>query len=94
MLRETGLSRVSHHNNTFLETMRSVARMLLRKGGFAISTDDLRKYAECHNIHPDHPNAWGAVFRDKSFVPCGFRQSTRENRHAGLIRVWTLRKHT
>lgn len=69
------------HNYTFLHTMRRMAvNLAVRKEpgqdhsddslvGF-VNSDDLRKWAEREGIEPDHPNAWGAIFRK---APTGYR---------------------
>ena len=72
-----GQREVTIHNITFVQTMRKVAVQLAARSGFVednlvgfVNSDDLREYAEKHDIAPDHPNAWGAVFRS---APKGYR---------------------
>jgi len=36
-------------------------------------------------------NAAGSIFKGADWEPCGFTQSTRPARHAGMIRVWKLK---
>ena len=85
-LRDEGIERVSSHNTEFLVTARKAARYICSVRG-ECTTDDVRRLLD---IEPDHPNAWGSVFR-KGFVWTGkYRQSEVVSRRGGMQRVWRL----
>jgi len=88
--RDNGIDQVSSNNEWFLQTMRDVAAQICMARG-TTTADDLRAYAEVNGIEPTHPNAWGAVFKNKMFVSCGMRPSEQVARHGNMIRVWRLR---
>lgn len=86
--RDEGIDQVSSHNLGFMDAARSVARMLCRVQG-TVTSDDVRKHSQ---VEPDHPNAWGAVFRSKEFEFTGeYRQSKLVSRHGAMQRVWRLK---
>lgn len=91
-LRNRGASQVTAKNGTFVETLRSAARMIARQKG-TVTGDDLRVWADEHGMQPTSPNAFGAVFtNNKDLEPCGFCPSAQPNRRGGLIRVWRIKK--
>lgn len=91
------------HNYTFIRAMRSMAVNIAHaKCGFQgddligfVNADDLREYADARGIEPDHPNAWGAVFRS---APTGYRfektgewrQSRIPSNHGREIPTWAV----
>lgn len=84
-LRDAGIERVESHNTTWVKTARSYAVMIASKRG-EVTADDVRAL---FGEKPDHPNAWGAVFRSPNLKWSGrMKQSTTLSRHAGLQRVW------
>jgi hypothetical protein len=88
--RDEGIQAVSHSNATFIETVRSAARMICRKNG-TVSADDVREWAKQRGIEPTHKNAWGAVFCKSEFeFVCYFRSRQLSGR-GNLISRWRLR---
>lgn len=92
--KQLGLELVETSNATFLETMRSKARMLARKKGM-ITADDVREYYEQHKhelqIKPTSPNVWGALFSTNEWLWIGYRKSKRVSNHSRPIGVWRLK---
>ena len=84
-----GMELVEFNNQGFVHSMRKMARKMIKQCG-RITCDDLRVIANRYGIEPDHPNAWGAIFRTKDFVACGFEKSKLASNHARRIIVWTL----
>lgn len=89
--RDTGIAKVSCSNETFLETMRGVARLFCQRNGQA-TADDLRKWADENGVEPTHPSAWGAVFRTPEFEAVGLTPSKQFLRHGNRNMVWKLRQ--
>ena len=88
--REKGKDAVTDNNKTFVSSMRNFARDHIEREG-SVTTDDLRAYATKNGIAPNHPNAWGAVFRGVEFEEIGWKRSVLVSNHARKIRVWKLR---
>ena len=86
-LRDKGIQKVSINNQLWLERARGVAASVAAYKG-SVTTDDLR--GDTLIGEPGHPNAWGAVFRDKRFKPVGYTKSQIPSTHARMIRVWGL----
>jgi hypothetical protein len=86
-LKQQGLDLVESHTTDFCSTMRRAAKACCMVRGH-VTTDYLREYAACHDIEPHHPNAWGAIFRGKHWVPVGFTKSRLPSNHSRIIRVW------
>lgn len=89
--RDTGIARVTCANATFIETMRSVARMIARKQG-TVTADDLREYVAEHPEieRPTSHNAYGAIFRCKDFRPVGYVVSRQPQGHGNRVMRWAL----
>lgn len=85
--RDLGIEKVTSHNGNWLATARLTAEGIARRHG-KVSSDELREVLGDHQ--PDHPNAYGSVFRDKRFQAIGFKKSENPSRHAGMIRVYRL----
>ena len=89
--RDRGIARVKSKNADFVETLKSVARMIARKKG-TVCADDLRKWADENGIVPTSSNAWGAVFcRNPDFELAGYKRSEQKQGHANLQRIWKLK---
>ena len=89
--RDRGISKVAAKNQTFIETMKSVARMIARKNG-TVCADDLRKWADENGHAPTSCSAWGAIFcRNPDFELAGYKRSEQKQGHANLQRIWKLR---
>jgi hypothetical protein len=95
--RDAGIVRVKAKNSNFVETMRSVARMIAYKRYDKIITaDDLREwYGKNHNTYiddPTHHNAWGAIFNNNDdFEFVGYTKSVQKQGHGNIIRKWRLK---
>ena len=91
-LRDAGIASVSRHR--WVDNARMAAEtMLLELIDFpnpfpeTVTTDDLHLVME----RPPHDNCFGAIFKDRRFVPTGERvRSTRPEAHGREIRVWRL----
>ncbi len=90
--RDAGIARVSNKNATFLETLRSVARMICRQKGY-VTSDDLREWVSQHPEigEPSHYNVYGAVFHRSEFEPGEFVVSKQVQGHSNRIRLWRLK---
>ncbi|MBT8460328.1 MAG: hypothetical protein KJN60_11715 [Boseongicola sp.] len=86
-LRDEGIARVAAHNEEWLDWIRRVAMDASRLHG-SVTSDDLRAWAEFKGRRPDHPNAWGAVFREKGWTRLGYQQSERPEARCRPIGVW------
>lgn len=82
-----GIEAVSIHNSDWLAWIRKVAKDICRRNG-SVASDDLRTICQTHKREPDHPNAWGAVFREAGWEPVGRRQSATDSAHAREVKVW------
>ena len=90
--RDNGIATVESHNTTWLDRARQKASTLAKHFG-EITSDDVR--LAMGSDHPNHPNAWGAVFKDAQFTWTGkYRPSSAKSRHAGMQRVWMLTQHS
>lgn len=84
-LRDAGIQQVESNNLSWVERARDIALQLAAKRG-EVTADDVRAVFK---EEPNHPNAWGAVFRSPRLKWGGtMRPSSTVSRHAGLQRVW------
>lgn len=86
-LKYAGLAQVASHNEEWLRAVRAVAHAIAVVNG-CVSADDLRTWADENDMHPVHPNAWGAIFREPRWRPVAYKVSTYPSNHARIIRVW------
>lgn len=86
-LKLDGMDRVERNNALFVRNFRELALTIARANG-TVTSDDLRKIADKIDVQPDHPNAWGSIFRGKFFKPVGYTQSEIPSCHGRTIRVW------
>jgi len=86
-LRDYGLDSVEMNNLPWVHRIRAVAVVLSQRNGY-VSADDLRLYAQKNDDEPDHPNAWGSIFRGKGWVPISRKKSSTPSAHARSITVW------
>jgi len=89
ILKQYGIEQVERHNTDFVAIMRGVAVDFATIHG-RVTSDDVRLYANLHDIYPAHPNAWGAVFKD-GFRRVGFVKSQIPSNHSRMISVWELK---
>lgn len=95
--KEEGVRAVAIHNITFLNAIRHIAVKISRENGGFVTADDLREYADREGIKPNHPNAWGSVFRSapRGFVfrKTGAYQASRYPSNNGrTIPVWSAER--
>jgi len=83
-----GIRRVAEHNETWLERARKQARMIDMVYA-KVSSADVREWADETNDHPDHPNAWGALFRGGGWRCVGRVKTRHADGHAREIKLWT-----
>ncbi len=88
-LADAGIQSVGTHNASFVDIMRAEARRIARAVG-SVTSDDLRRYAKAHDLKPNHPNAWGAIFRGAEWKMVGRMKSKLMSNHAREIKVWGL----
>ena len=94
--RDKGIARVKAKNSDFVETMKSVARMIARKNG-TVCADDLREWLKEHPEvgEPTSYSAMGAIFcRNKDFKLVGYSRSALIQGHGNLQRIGALRATT
>ena len=85
--RDDGIDEVTENNHDFLLEARRIAVLIGQQHG-TVTMDDVRKVC---TVKPSHPNAWGAVFKDKRFEWTGqYHQSARVQGQGNLQRVWRL----
>ncbi len=86
--RDEGIGKVASSNQEFLKHARFMAKEMAAVAG-EVTADDVRRNVL---LYPLHPNAWGAVFKDKRFVWTGrYKQSAQVQGHGNMQRVWRLR---
>ena len=87
-LRDQGLESVSRNNENWLKAMRARARLIARARG-SVSSDDIHAYCDEINWHPNHHNAFGAVFR-VGFRRVDYIKSTRPEARGRDIKLWAI----
>lgn len=88
--KRAGIAQVSANNRWFLEEARARARRhaLAHR---TVTVDDIRPGMEADGLYPEHPNAWGAVFRGREWRWAGeYRTSALVQGHGNRQRVWRL----
>lgn len=90
VLKVEGIDRVARHNEDWLDRVRREAMRIDSIRG-QVSSADLREWADSTGDHPNHKNAWGAVFRGREWVPVGWTKSRHPDGHARTIRLWSYR---
>ena len=86
LLKKYGIELVESHNPDFVHLVRAAAVEISQQVG-QVTCDDLRMWANLNDIRPEHPNAWGAVFR-VGFERIGFTKSQVPSNHARIISIW------
>ena len=87
--RDAGIEKVIGNNESFVKTMRNIARLIVKRRGIVCS-DDLRQIADDYGIEPLHRNAWGGIFSGKDWQCVGFVKSTLSTNNYRTIRTWRL----
>lgn len=87
-----GIRRRELHDADWLDRARRWCAARAERCG-RVTADDLRDHVELTGDTPNHPNSYGAVFRDYRFVHIGFETSRQPSRRAGVIRVWGRSKN-
>jgi len=89
-LKEAGIAKVAANNESFLTLMRLQAMRICNLHG-KVTVDQLRRYAAKKHIYPNHPNAWGAIFRGRRWQRIGYKLSTTRSAHHRVIGIWVLK---
>jgi hypothetical protein len=87
VLRDEGIARVETNNHEFVVQLRRVARKHSDKHG-KVTVDDLRLWADAHQVIPAHRNAYGAIFKGRDWRLVGRQRSTYPSNHYRWISVW------
>lgn len=87
--KQLGMDLVQEHNPDFVNIVRDYALAYAADHG-TVSADELRVWARDEGIVPRHPNAWGCVFRGKSFKKVGYRPSVYPPSHGRVIAIWAI----
>lgn len=87
VLRDEGVERAAMDNGEWLVWIRREAVRFCARWG-QVSSSDLRKIADRHDLQPFSDNAWGAVFRGAQWEAVGWEQNSRPSAHARHVRVW------
>jgi len=87
VLKIEGLDRVESNNEDWVTAARRQAVRYSAANG-SVSAVELRKWADAVGWHPDHPNAWGSVFRGSQWLAVGYRKTEHAEGHARDIKVW------
>jgi len=91
-LMELGQDKVESNNKEWMRKMRALAKLISAKNG-RVSTDDLHEHTDRLGL-PTHPNAWGAIFKNRNentdgqWTFIGTKRSDRKEAHARRISVW------
>src|SRR3990167_4809043 len=88
--RDKGIKRVAGNNAIWLDRMRNVATMFCHQKGW-VCADDLRAWCDQYSFYPTHPNAFGAIFTKKEFVPGEYIVSKQPLGHCNRVRKWRLK---
>ncbi len=87
-LKERGQQSLERHG--WVHEARDVAARFCRDTAGTVTSDDVHFIMDVD--YPPHDNCYGAIFKDKRFVPTGERvRSTRPEAHGRWIEVWRLR---
>ena len=86
-LKERGLDAVEEHNDKWVDRMRLWAKIHSDLHG-QVSADDIRKIAHRESDEPDHPNAYGSLFRPREWRCIGRKPSETPSRHGAEIKIW------
>ena len=85
--KQDGLTTVAATNKEFLETCRRYARAISALKG-EVSIDDVRAFCDEHSLKPEHPNAFGAIFKNNGWLEIGRKKSCYETNHARKVSLW------
>ena len=106
--KKSGLDTVSDTNSDWVRLLRAKAVEIAIETG-EVHIDDLRRYADAEHLAPEmfceqckeggcdrvHKNAWGAVFRGKSWIFTGrYRKSDYTTNHTRECKVWMYADHS
>jgi hypothetical protein len=89
--KQYGLDQVELHHLPFVTAMRKMAAAVAKREG-QVTCDRLRFLAAGFGLKPDHPNAWGAIFRGKDWRCIGREPSQVVSNHAREIKVWAYQQ--
>ena len=88
-LRDTGIQSVYENNSTWVDQARAAAKSIAVERG-SVSIDDVLEAQP----RPDHvhPNATGAVFKERCWAKVGYRQSTNPSARARVVGIYKLKE--
>lgn len=86
-LRDAGVAKVKKNNEAWVEKARSTAKALAAWKG-SVSIDDVLE--ACPRPESVHPNATGAIFRERCWKRIGYTQSKNPSAHARVIGIFEL----
>jgi len=89
-LKERGLDQVEESNVRWIDQMRKFARAHALTNE-RVTIDDVRGYANAIKFLPEHPGAYGAVFRGKEWQCIGREPTKVPTSHAREIKIWRLK---
>lgn len=87
LAKQRGLDAVESRDPSFVTTMRQIAKSISLRDG-QVTSDDLRRYAQAHEIRPAHPNTWGSIFRGPGWEQLGFTHSAKVTNRHRRITIW------
>ena len=88
--RDRGIAKVSYKNMEMIEDARSIAIGLIHQNGSTTMDDVRKRMSELGYPPPTHPNAYGAVFKNKRFKLITYTKSKMVQRNSGNTGVWGL----
>lgn len=91
-LRDTGIAIAISNNESWIDSIRKVAKAISNRNG-KVSTDDLHRYIEtapagCNPGEPASMYVWGGIFREKGWRLVERINSTIPSNRAREIKVW------
>jgi hypothetical protein len=89
-----GIGKVAARNTEWIDTARLEALRIAFRDG-TVCAEDVRRVTEAKGLYPDHPNAWGSVFRgvqELQWIPGkdGIHHSNVVRHHAGISKRWRI----
>ena len=89
-LRDRGIAKVTRDDDTHrrIADIRAWAEAHAMSHG-TVSINDVRRVTDLSELHP---NAIGAIFKDRRFKAVGYAQAEHIAAHARIIRIYALEK--
>lgn len=89
--KRVGLATVGGNNAPFLRQCRAFARQFAESRG-SVGIEDVRRWAAIAGLEPTHHNAWGAVFKEAMWEPCGVDKNAIPSAHARRVLRWRTKE--